>query len=67
MELVPIRSTAEAVGFYLGGYLSKSLANKPPEAKGMRAVSYSRGLAVHASLELLAVQVFENWEKRILP
>ena len=43
MELVPIRSTAEAVGFYLGGYLAKSLANKPPEAKGMRAVTYSRG------------------------
>jgi hypothetical protein len=42
IELVPVRK-AEAVGFYLGGYLSKSLANKPADAKGTRAVNYSRG------------------------
>jgi hypothetical protein len=40
MELVPVRSP-DAIGFYLGGYLSKSLANKPPDAKGTRAVNYS--------------------------
>jgi hypothetical protein len=40
IELVPVRK-AEAVGFYLGGYLSKSLANKPADAKGTRAVNYS--------------------------
>jgi len=40
MELVPVRKP-EAVGFYLGGYLAKSLANKPADAKGTRSVNYS--------------------------
>jgi len=39
-ELVPVRNP-DAVGFYLGGYLSKSLDNKPDDAKGTRAVNYS--------------------------
>ncbi len=41
MELVPVKK-AEAIGFYLGGYLAKSLGNKPQDAKGTRAVNYSR-------------------------
>ena len=41
IELAPVRKP-EAVAFYLGGYLSKSLANKPQDAKGTRAVNYSR-------------------------
>ena len=40
VELVPIRFP-ERVGFYLGGYLSKSIAHKPDDAKGTRAVNYS--------------------------
>ncbi len=40
IELVPVRKP-EAVAFYLGGYLSKSLAHKPEDAKGTRAVNYS--------------------------
>lgn len=41
IELVPVKKP-EAIGFYLGGYLAKSLANKPADAKGTRAVNYSR-------------------------
>jgi len=40
-ELTPVKK-GEAIGFYLGGYLSKSLANKPADAKGTRAVNYSK-------------------------
>jgi hypothetical protein len=40
MELVPVKKP-DAIGFYLGGYLAKSLANKPEDAKGTRAVNYS--------------------------
>jgi len=40
IELVPVKK-AEAIGFYLGGYLAKSLANKPADAKGTRSVNYS--------------------------
>lgn len=40
VELTPVRFP-EAVGFYLGGYLSKSLAHRPEDAKGTRSVNYS--------------------------
>jgi len=41
-ELVPIKTTAEAVGRYVGGYLKKSLGNRKPEHKGARFVRYSQ-------------------------
>ena len=40
IELVPVK-IPDAIGFYLGGYLAKSLDNKPEDAKGTRAVNYS--------------------------
>lgn len=40
-ELTPIRDP-QAVGWYVGGYMSKSLACRPPEAKGARFVGYAR-------------------------
>lgn len=40
IELVPVKKP-EAIAFYLGGYLAKSLAHKPADAKGTRAVNYS--------------------------
>lgn len=43
MELVPIRTCAEAIGRYVGGYLQKGLAGKKPEHKRARSVCYSRG------------------------
>jgi hypothetical protein len=42
IELVPIRSTAEAIGRYVGGYLSYSLGGKQPDQKGARLVCYSK-------------------------
>ncbi len=43
MELIPIKSGAEAVGHYVGGYLAKAVGERQPEHKGARMVSYSRG------------------------
>ena len=40
IELVPVRKS-EAIGFYLGGYLAKSLPHKPVDAKRTRSVNYS--------------------------
>jgi hypothetical protein len=41
MELVPVEKPG-AIGFYLGGYLAKAVANKPEDAKGTRPVNYSK-------------------------
>jgi len=43
VELVPLRSTGEAVGRYVGGYLSKGTGRRRGrEWKGVRHVSYTR-------------------------
>ncbi len=45
MELAPIRSKGEAVGKYLGGYLTKGNPHKPADAKRTRDVTYSQGFS----------------------
>jgi len=43
VELIPLRSTGEAVGRYVGGYLSKGTGRRRGmEWKGVRHVSYTR-------------------------
>jgi hypothetical protein len=43
MELVPIKTCAQAVGYYIGGYMAKGVPERTPEHKGARFVSYSQG------------------------
>jgi hypothetical protein len=43
MELVPIRTCAQAVGYYIGGYMAKGVPERTTEHKGARFVSYSQG------------------------
>lgn len=41
-ELIPIRTTGPALAHYVGGYIRKSIEQRPPQAKGARLVTYSR-------------------------
>jgi hypothetical protein len=41
-ELLPVKSNAEAMRFYLGKYISKDFGNRTSQDKGMRKVTYSR-------------------------
>ena len=43
VELLPIRSTADAVACYVGKYISKQIGQRPEEDKGVRLVSHSAG------------------------
>lgn len=43
-ELLPIRSTAEAVAKYTGGYIAKHMQNRRPEDKGVRLVRCGKGM-----------------------
>lgn len=45
IELTPIKSVAEAVGKYVGGYISKGSMYRDERYKGSRWVSYSRGFS----------------------
>jgi hypothetical protein len=42
-ELMPIRSNAEAMGAYVGKYISKHIGNRDERDKGVRLVAYSKG------------------------
>ncbi|MBU6402480.1 MAG: hypothetical protein KGS61_19340, partial [Verrucomicrobia bacterium] len=42
-ELLPIKSTGEAVAEYVGKYIGKHIGNRLPQDKGARLVRYSRG------------------------
>jgi hypothetical protein len=42
-ELLPVRSTEEGIGRYVGKYIGKHHSVRKPEDRGMRLVDYSRG------------------------
>jgi hypothetical protein len=42
-ELMPVRSTEEGIGRYVGKYIGKHHASRKEEDKGVRLVEYSRG------------------------
>lgn len=42
-ELLPIRSNAQAMGRYIGKYISKHIGGREDRDKGVRLVNYSRG------------------------
>ncbi len=43
-ELLPIKSTHEAIGRYVGKYIGKHMLQRLPEDRGARLVSYSKGI-----------------------
>lgn len=42
-ELLPVKSTAEGIAFYLGKYVSKHVDGRREEDKGVRLVEYGKG------------------------
>lgn len=42
-ELLPVRSTEEAIAKYVGKYIAKHIGQRKEEDKGVRLVAYSRG------------------------
>jgi hypothetical protein len=48
-ELMPIKSTADALGQYIGKYIGKHLDSRIEEDKGVRLVAYTRGARMATS------------------
>jgi hypothetical protein len=65
MELVPLKSCAEAVGRYVGGYLKKSVGGRKPEHKGARFVSYSRGFERAYKGNFTWVEGGREWRRKV--
>lgn len=58
-EMLPIRSTAEAVARYTGGYIAKHMQNRKPEDKGVQLVRYGKGM--HWARSQIAFNSPKNW------
>jgi hypothetical protein len=43
-EMLPIKSTAEAIARYTGSYIGKHMQHRRPEDKGVRLVRYGKGM-----------------------
>lgn len=65
MELLPIRSTAEAVGQYVGKYISKQIGQRPEEDKGVRLTSRSKGFAASVPRFSWNTEGAKQWRKNL--
>ncbi|MFA4871438.1 MAG: hypothetical protein WC623_24780 [Pedobacter sp.] len=64
-ELLPIKSNSEAMGRYLGSYISKGLQHRTPEQKGSRFVRYSQGWAHNSVNFQWHTENSKKWRKLV--
>jgi hypothetical protein len=65
-ELLPVASNAEAIGRYVGKYISKNIGQKrPDEDKGVRLVEYSRGARVHSTRFQFVTENSKKWRSKV--
>jgi len=65
-ELMPVASNAEAIGRYVGKYISKNVGQRrPDEDKGVRLVEYSRGARVHSTRFQFVTDNSKKWRIKV--
>lgn len=64
-ELMPIRSTAEGIGRYVGKYVSKHLGARKDEDRGARLVEYSRGARMARTRFGWATDHGQQWRAKV--
>ena len=64
-EMLPIRSTAEAVARYTGGYIAKHMQHRRPEDKGINLVRYGKGMHWARSRMAFNSPMCQLWRLRL--
>jgi hypothetical protein len=64
-ELLPIRSTEEGIGRYVGKYFCKHYAVRKPEDKGARLVGYSQGWRMATTRFSWSTPGAREWRRRL--
>lgn len=64
-ELTPIRSSSEAVGRYVGGYIAKGAIWRDERYKGARTVSYSQGFERKVKGAFAWVEHGRKWREAV--
>ncbi len=64
-EMLPVRSTAEAIGKYIGSYIGKHIELRKVADKGARLVLYSRGARMATSRFGWAGEMARAWRLKV--
>jgi hypothetical protein len=64
-ELLPIKSSSEAIGRYVGKYISKHLDSRIPDDKGARLVSYSKNMRVMNTKFSWVTEGSQIWRSKV--
>lgn len=64
-ELLPIKSSAEAIARYVGKYISKHLEARFEDDKGIRLVEYSRGARIASTRFQFASEGSASWRRKL--
>lgn len=64
-ELMPIKSSEEAIGRYIGKYIAKHLAQREEADKGARLVSYSKGAKMAGTRFSWASPGAQAWRRKV--
>ena len=65
VELLPIRSSSEAVAKYIGKYISKQIGQRPEEDKGVRLTGHSRGFVASSPKFSWNTEGAKLWRKNL--
>jgi hypothetical protein len=64
-ELLPIKSSSEAIGRYVGKYISKHLDSRITEDKGARLVSYSKNMRTMNTKFSWVTEGSKQWRAKV--
>jgi hypothetical protein len=64
-ELQPVRSNAEAMGRYIGKYISKHTWQRTEEDKGVRLINYSRGWPRNSANYSCNTDNAKEWRRKV--
>ena len=64
-ELLPIKSTSEAISKYVGKYISKNVQQRKPKDKGIRLVSYSKTARIGSTKYSFVTEGSKQWRYKV--
>ncbi len=64
-EMLPIRSSSEAIGRYVGKYIGKHMDSRNPEDKNARLVRYSRGARTVSTRFMFLSEGSSEWRAKV--
>lgn len=64
-EVMPIKSTSEAIGKYVGKYIGKHIESRLPEDKNARLVRYSRGARMATTRFMFLTDGSAEWRAKV--